>query len=252
MGHETETEESIRLAERFKHHAQTMDDFHNEMAGRDVGRISRFIGASASGSVESQKRRNERSAENTSFQIMMANAAYAALFEDTQNVLTDAQSRLDGLLERVQAQIEVSEAELADKLDRAASLPDGTKVFKDRNGDVRTQDGALVAAELAATVLWRGDEPSFEEVRADADRIERLNILADDIRAGQAEIGDMQAAMADESEVETSEELEGFKDRANEIVEGAEERLNAEISSAPAATPTPVAMQTSKVSVPEI
>ncbi|MEL6734613.1 MAG: hypothetical protein AAFO98_01860, partial [Pseudomonadota bacterium] len=91
MGQEFETEESIRLAERFKRHAQTMDDFHNEMAGRDVGRISRFIGASASSSVEGQKRRNERSADNASLQIMMANAAYQALVHQTIETLQDAQ-----------------------------------------------------------------------------------------------------------------------------------------------------------------
>jgi hypothetical protein len=138
---------------------------------------------------------------------------------------------MDGLLERVQMQITQTEDALESKLDHAANLPDGTKIFKDKSGDVRSQDGALVAAELAATVLWRGDEPSYEDMQADTERLARLNDLAGDIRSGQAEIGDMQAAMADESEVESSDELEGFKDRADEIVEEAEERFEAEITS---------------------
>ncbi len=182
----------------------------------------------------------------SALQAALADPVYAALFEDTQNALADAQSRLDTLAQRVAAEIVRSEAALEEKLDRAASLPDGTKVFKDRNGDVRTQDGTMVSAELAATILWQGDEPSFEDIQAHADRIERLKKIDDDIRSGQAEIGDMQSAMEDEDNPRSADELEDFGQRGREIADSLEEELENTLSvSAPASENNQTAGRTS-------
>jgi hypothetical protein len=49
---------------------------------------------------------------------------------------------------------------------------------------VRSEEGWIVDDHLAAGVIWSGSEPSFEDVQADAARMERLKTLEDDIRAG--------------------------------------------------------------------
>jgi multidrug efflux pump subunit AcrA (membrane-fusion protein) len=247
-----ENDIETKLTERFARHARDFDDLQNEMAGRDVGRISRFLGADAKEAKGYEKREARKDAALSALQAMMLeNPAYAALFEETQTALSDAQTRLDALLEKVQAQIEQTRNSIDDNLDRAASLPDGTKVFKDVKGDVRTQDGAVVAAELAATIIWYGDEPSYEGFQADNERLERLNAIESDIRSGQAEIGDMQAAMEDESHAETSDELEGFKERMDEI----EESVNSNFDDILASAPTPSVASSGSVlssSSPEI
>ncbi len=132
--------------------------------------------------------------------MMTNNPAYAALFEETANVLMDAQSRLEIVLERVQLEIQRSQSALDEKLERAARLPVGTHVFKDQNGDIRREDGSKVSDDLAATILWNGTEPTLEDVQADRQRLQRLGILADDIHAGQAEIGDMQAEINEDDD----------------------------------------------------
>ncbi|WP_299829035.1 hypothetical protein [uncultured Roseobacter sp.] len=245
--------ETFSLKAHFAKHAQDFDDLQNEMAGRDVGRIERFLNADIREDKISGKRGTRKEAGLTNLQIlMMNNPAYAALFEETVQVLSDAQRELDDLLQRVQAEIKQANAALDDKLDCAAKLPDGTNVFKDQNGDIRTEDGTLVAPELAATILWRGDEPTLETVNAAKERLNRLTDLANDVRAGQAEIGGMQSGMADETEPPSADDLNGFKKRAEEITHGTEQRFEQEMTrSAPTVTKTAVEA-TSDLVVPKL
>lgn len=250
-----DNEQEIRLTERFARHARDFDDLQNEMAGRDVGRIARFLPDNANSADPSGRSKDERAETLTRLQLMLTeNPAYAALFEETANILTDAQSRLDVLLERVRAQIGQSTAELEDKLDRAARLPDGTRVFKDQNGQVRTLDGAAATADLAATVLWNGDEPSYEDVQSDIARLSRLEELESDIQSGQAEIGDMQAAMDDDDNPPSEDDLESFGQRGQDIVDALEQDMAETLTkAAPATEPGQTASRpTATIIVPEL
>lgn len=246
-------EEILNLTQRFAKQAQDFDDLQNEMAGRDVGRIGRFLPTNAKTADASGRSKQDRTEALTRLQAMMTNnPAYAALFEETANVLMDAQSRLEIVLERVQLEIQRSQSALDEKLERAARLPDGTQVFKDQNGDIRREDGSKVSDDLAATILWNGTEPTLEDVQADRQRLQRLGILADDIHAGQAEIGDMQAEINEDDDPKSEGRLNGIKDRAGEIVDDAEQRFESEIIAAPTNEQTSKISFVSQVSVPEI
>lgn len=247
--------ETFSLKEHFARHAREFDDLQHEMAGRNVGRISRFLSGSARSDETPAKRQAKASDSLMRLQVLLqTNASYAALYRETETLLQDTQSRLEQALEQVQQKIAETEASLEDKLGRAARLPDGTHVFRDRDGQVRTEGGARVPDELIATIIWSGAEPSYEEVVAAQARLEALKSLQDDIAAGQAEIGDMQAAMADEDNPPTAEALEGFEERAEEIRSGIEERLSRELGAhqppAEDAEVQPAAVST--IAVPEL
>ena len=215
-----ENEQEIRLTERFARHARDFDDLQNEIAGLDTGRMKRFLPDGAHSADPNNRSASKRAEALTRLQLMlMENSTYAALFEETATILTDAQSRLDALLERVHTHIEQSTAALDDKLERAARLPDDTKVFKDQSGQIRTQDGSAVPADLAATILWSGNEPSYEDVQADSARLNRLTELESDIQFCQAEIGDMQAAMEDDDNPPKEDDLKDFGQRAQDIAD---------------------------------
>ncbi|PCJ06660.1 MAG: hypothetical protein COB16_13095 [Rhodobacteraceae bacterium] len=64
-------EYEISLAERFKRHAQDFDDLQNEMAGNDVGRISRFLSGEDRGLKGAEKRRAKWERTLSNLQIMM-------------------------------------------------------------------------------------------------------------------------------------------------------------------------------------
>lgn len=157
-------EYEISLTDRFKRHARDFDDLQNEMAGNDVGRISRFLTGDEHGPRGAEKRRAKREAVLSNLQIMMSDPEYAKFYRETEGVLRESQTKLDEAIEQVQQAKSVAVTELENILNQAARLPnDGPRVFKDRNGQVRFEDGSLVEDELAATVEWTGAEPGSEQ-----------------------------------------------------------------------------------------
>ncbi|MBL1437506.1 MAG: hypothetical protein COB08_015055 [Rhodobacteraceae bacterium] len=219
--------DDLSLTARFTKQAQDFDDLQNEMAGREVGRISRFLKGDEHGPMAAEKRRAKWNATLTNLQIMMNDLEYAQLYRDTETKLRETQSTLDAALEQVQQLKTGAEAALSETLEHAARLPDGRRVFKDQVDQVLFENGDLVEDDLAAMIVWNGSEPSFEEMRAQADAVNGLIELEADIYTGQAEIGDMQERMADESDPITKDGMTSFNDRAEEINSGIEVRMNA-------------------------
>ncbi|MFW8594714.1 hypothetical protein [Cribrihabitans neustonicus] len=219
-----------------------MDDFNNEMAGRDVGRMGRFLPSGDRDPKKVAKQREERAAMLTNLQLLMQNdPEYAALYRETEEKLRDAQTRLDGALEKVhQLKAEADEAML-DIMTRAARLPDGAAVFQDQDGNIRYEDGTAVDADLAESIVWRGDEPTYDDMRAAAERVHGLSELENDIHTGQAEIGDMQERMADQDEPIAKDGMTGFQNRAEEIGANVDARLAAYTNTAPAVAAAPTA-----------
>lgn len=220
-----------RLTERFARQAQDQDDLQNEIAGRDVGRIGRFLPEDARSAGLSGKSKQERAEALTRLQMaLLSNPAYAALFRETEQALNDAQTRLDTVLERVRRAIKESEDALDDKRNHAARLEDGTRVYRDKDGSVRTEDGEIVAQALAAGVIWKGDEQTYESMQKERDRTDKLKAIEQDAINGQAQIGAMQDDLHDEDNPKTEDELNTIKEDAEAIVSDLEDRMDNTLS----------------------
>lgn len=215
----------ISLTDRFKRHAQDFNDLQNEMAGNDVGRISRFFSGEDRGLKGAEKRRAKWEQTLSNLQIMMSDPEYAKLYRETENKLRESQSNLDTALDRVLDLKTDAEATLIETLDNAARLPDGRRVFRDQNGQILLENSHLIDDDLAATIIWDGSEPSFEEMQAQKDQLQRLTDLEADIHAGQAEIGEMQDRMANEDNPPSAEDMQIFQDQAADMVSGIEAEL---------------------------
>ncbi len=186
--------------------------------------------------------------------LLQNDPAYAALHQETGQALLGAQTRLDELAHVAQEALEAAQADLDAALQGAAQLPDGRHVFRNQNGDVFFLNGSRVADEDAASVLWRGNEPTFEEVTALNERVIRLGDILTDIQIGQVDIGDMQERLEDENDPPSADELRGMQERADSIVSGLEERLDAE-NTRSFARPTDPSVQNAasvSLSVPEL
>jgi hypothetical protein len=229
--------ESRSAAER---RARDFDDLQNEMAGNVTGRVSRFLPPEAAGASAADKRRTERAEALTRLQLMvMANPEYAALYRDTMNGLRETQNDLDRLRERALRLLGEEDDAIAAIDARAARDSKGQPVFRDRNGEVRYADGERVPDEESDTILWRGDEPGFEERCDHAERRERIAEVVADIDAGQAEIGEMQERLEDSDNPPSAEELQGIDRRRQEIAESLELRMSEAVSKpVDPATPT--------------
>jgi len=164
-----------KLAARFAKHAQDFDDLQNELAGRDVGRISRFLNADArEARVGTQKRDARQTSVMTALQVMMMNdPEYAQLYREIEKHLRDVQTRLDTMLETVLRAKEEAEERLRTAQNEAERL-------------------------------------------AQQERLDELTELENDIRSGQADIGDMQLRLEDEENPPSKDEMTDFQIRADE------------------------------------
>ena len=221
-----EETELRRRTEAEAKRAEDFDDLQNEQAGRETGKMARFLTGADAPTKTNEKARKEREAFQTRLQIMLCDPAYRALFEQTSRVLRDAQARLDAAQECVMELRAGIDAEFDDMLRRAAHTPDGRPVFQDQNGDFRALDGKKIDDELAATIVLRGDEPSFADALALQEQRERVDRLSADIAAGQVEVGDAQERLENPDDPPSAEDLEAMQANADALLAGIDAELD--------------------------
>jgi len=97
----------------------------------------------------------------------MQDPEYAALYKDVTDLLSRAEVATDKALMR-------AETALEDILDKAARLPGGGKVFMDKDGQVRSENGAIVDIAIAEGIVWPEDAPSYEDYAGTRQRIDKI------------------------------------------------------------------------------
>ncbi len=135
-----------------------------------------------------------------------------------------------------QQALEHERAALDDFLSRAATLPGGSKVFRDKRGAVRTQDGKTVADDIASSIIWRGDEPSYEDYTAQKDRVEGLENAECEIRGIETELGGIRGELTNNDKPPTATQIESVTDQINSLeqrVKEIESKAMSDISSLP-------------------
>ena len=220
-----DSERAERVAARQQ---QDFDDLQREAAGLEVGRIARFLPDDLRNPEAAEKRKAERQRQMlTRLQMMMRDPEYAALYNDTTRQLREAQNSLDEMREQARRILDAENEAIARLDARAAKDSNGRAVFRDQDGETRYADGASVSSDEAAAIVWRGDEPGFEERHARGERRAKAESILADIDAGQAEIGDMQERMEDQHDPATSGELNAMGNRTDELLAGLEADLQA-------------------------
>ncbi len=141
------------------------DDLQNEMAGRETGRLKRFIFGRAAGGEASSK--ESKDLLKTLEWLIANNAVYAAYYQQTLDLLGHAERETENALREAQ---EAFDGLMA----RAVRLSDGRAVFLDENGNVVTEDGKTVDPELAESIEWPTNAPTYEEYRGAKGRINDL------------------------------------------------------------------------------
>lgn len=144
------------------------DDLQHEMSGTDNGRMKRFLGENQQ-SIEAKRKKEEAQEAQTRLMMLLADPIYRKRYNLVLSRLDQLEQAADRALLDLDEQISEAKANLADIQANAARLPNGTRVYRDAKGAVRREDGSEVDDTLAATIVWRGDEPSYESfVQADA------------------------------------------------------------------------------------
>ncbi len=174
---------------RVKAAAQDFDDLQDAISGRDVGRQRKHIRNNDRDPITNKKRKDGSDAvQRTLDWLLLNDPDYARLHNDAMDRLRDAEARTERILNQATTALNETREEIEDSLARAAKLPDGTAVFRDDQGRVRYEDGSFVDDELAALVVWTGQEPGYEEHSALLDRESELESVIDQLRDYQTDV----------------------------------------------------------------
>ena len=197
---------------RLRRLEQDLADLANEVVGRDVGRIRRFLPETAQG-PQSAVARHRRAREDFTLQMLLAiSAAYAAVYERVEAKLGAAQIATAGALSAIDEEIARTGNELDELMSRAARMADGRAAFRDGAGNVLTEDGELLPAEAADQIDWPPGAPSWEDYRARKQAHERAQADRDEVLRYQLQVLDPAfARMADEQHPPSKEELEAIE-----------------------------------------
>ncbi|MEM9840552.1 MAG: hypothetical protein AAF830_15545 [Pseudomonadota bacterium] len=184
------------------------DDLQNEIAGRETGRARRFLPDDARTAEGARKRRGRLAAE-TQLVLMLQDPVYRERYEAVSAALSTAMQTTDAVLVRLEEQILAAEIALDALQETAARLPDGTRVYRDAQGTVRREDGSAIDDTLTATIIWTGNEPSFEAFTAARDHLAGLETDRDEVTDYQNKVlGPAHDRITDEHDPPSLDELD--------------------------------------------
>ncbi len=196
------------------------DDLQREIAGIDVGRIPRFLSLEAREAIREAKGGGDgksRSRLSTLDLMLLSDPDYLRLYDEARDALGDAEQATERALEKALSEAETAQDALDETLDVAMKLPDGTQVFMDSKGIVRDEDGNAVDIALAATLEWRGYEPSYETYAEQRGERDEANATVQRIRGDQLELGEIREELTDENDPPSKDRVQELADRADEI-----------------------------------
>lgn len=197
------------------------DDLQNEIAGRETGRARRFLPEDAR-TAEGARKRRERLAAETQLALMLQDPVYRERYEAVSATLFTAIQTTDAVLARLEEQILAAEIELDAIHERAARLPDGTRVYRDAQGVVRREDGSTVDDTLVATIIWTGHEPSFEAFTGARDQLAGLEADRDEVTDYQNDVlGPAHDRITDEHNPPSLSELDDILDQVEKSMPSA-------------------------------
>lgn len=216
------------FSESFNEHADSLrearkrDDFDNlqhSLSGVETGQQSRHgLSKNTSGSVFGDKRKTitEQIRETLEW-LLLNNPAYAEAHQAAMTSLRSAETTVTNALDRLLANLEKEQAIFNEMLERGASLPDGRKVFRDAQGQVKTLDGEIIDKDLAATIQWRGDEPDYEDIIQQKTHVDDLKNGINEVRGIETELGSIRGELTNNEKPPTQVRVETLKDRIHEL-----------------------------------
>ena len=190
-------------------------DLNDEIAGRDTGRIKRFLSQTFSLYGETKEQQAERQFRTLLDLLLSQDPHYAALYEKVSKKLEKAKQAVDRALLEVNQRLEDSLRTLQMLSASAASLDDGTKVFKsERDGQVYTEDGQRLSDAEADGIVFSDNAPSWEDYQTAQDAYATAQQQKADLEAYQREVlAPITERMQDEENPPSMEELEEFEER---------------------------------------
>ncbi|MFN3224731.1 MAG: hypothetical protein ACE360_00580 [Hyphomicrobiales bacterium] len=218
----------ISAAQREMDRAQAVHDLNNEMAGREVGRISRFLTRNDESGLSDGKRGHKGTDGLSALDIMLATSPeYFALHTDLSGDLRGAQDRNHELAERLDAAIIAAQSRVDGIMDQAVLLPSGERAFLDDEGTAWTNDDRRVDPSITEGIDWTGHPTRAAYLEA-RETLTDLQEVQDENRRIGVRLGEIDNAIHDEDSPATMDELRDFHDDV-EAIEGQMDELETQL-----------------------
>lgn len=167
---------------------QNTDDLNNEMSGNEVGRISRFLSGEAH-QILLDKKNGKSSAAMTALDlVLMNNPAYAVLYENTMDRLSELEQVTQRAINRTENTIQDQEDALKNTLRDTQRLPDGTHIFRKEDGSVWTEFDERVKESDSENIEWWGNEPTYQQFQQQRAALEDSQGVLLELRTYQADV----------------------------------------------------------------
>ena len=149
----------------------------------------------------------------TALELLLQDPEYAELYQQVTGKVAHAALIVEDELHKAKLKLQELREAQDDMLHGANRLADGTRVFKDENGNVRTQDGDRITDQVMLdSIVWKDNAPSYEEYRAKTDAMEATRQDIDELRRYEIEvIGTARERLHDEDDPPSKEELEEIR-----------------------------------------
>ena len=197
-------------------------DHQAELAGAPNGRAERFFTGEASrrGSAKDKEAKARRAFLNQ-LELLMQDPAYRALWQTTMNKMDDLQEKLNTAIDKISSQIEHLETLLEDLEAKAPKLEDGTAVFLDANGNVRTADGRHLQSDTlpASLLILLQTSSSYEQYAGARDALNSARARQDQLADIQDEVNKDRAILTDHDSPPSADEVRDIQTRIEQRVE---------------------------------
>lgn len=165
------------------------EDQQNEAAGRQTGRMDRFlIGESARGTRATSKSQEKAQRFYNRLQQLLNDPAYCQHYDRILHLLDQAQAKLDTAITQSAAAMERLETIVEDLEDSAAKMADGTAVFRAADGSVYTADGRKLSLDEVRDIEFSPDAPSWERYRYTKEALTKARTRMDKLDGIQTEV----------------------------------------------------------------
>lgn len=216
MDHQTNDFKQIIKRQAETRRQQDLDDYNNEISGIDVGRIGRFLSSEARTRLIEQ--RTGKTSRLTALDVMLLNDPhYAKIYTSAMNELQSAEQATEIALDKVLKKSTQLQSELSYTLSKAPQLPNNTKVFRNNQGVVMTEDEVMVDADQAEEIEWSGSEPTYETYLKQKQGLEAVEKEINDIREYQTDVlGTIRGDLTDTDEPKSADDIEKYRVKIKE------------------------------------
>jgi len=224
MGELSETALDLQAAFSEAVRRQDFDDLQNEMAGRETGRMERFLSPDERERIKDGKSKGERHAEAmTRLQWMLANdALYREAHKRAMTSIDDAGQAIARAIEAGERAAAKIQRDMEDYLASTPRLKDGRYVMVDEDGTYRDQNREPVSAEDAAEIEGQ-PKRAFRTYDEMLDRKESIDRDLTELRGWEVDVGGMRNEATDEDSLASRERVEQMTEQADDLAERAKE-----------------------------